>query len=83
MAQIRIKRFGAGDGEEHGAERHKTNDAVMDHEGNRMERIERQQHFGVPRDVGQGRNRNDHEPDAHHRAEESGDPRRATRLNRE
>ncbi len=32
MAEIGIERLGAGDGEEHRAQRHEADDAVMDHE---------------------------------------------------
>ena len=40
-----------GHGEEYRTERHKADDAVMDHEGNGIERIERQQHFRMPPDL--------------------------------
>ena len=43
MAEIGIKRLGAGDGEKHRAQRHETDDAVMNHEGDGMDRIERKQ----------------------------------------
>ena len=48
MAEIGIERFGAGDGEKHRAERDEADDAVMEHEGDGVERIERQQ---APRDA--------------------------------
>ena len=48
MAEVGVERLGAGDGEEHRAERHEADHAVMEHEGDGMERIERLQHLGMP-----------------------------------
>ena len=80
MAEVGIERFRAGDGEKHRAERDEADHAVMEHEGDGMERVERQQHFGMPRDLRHGRDRDDGEPDAHDRSEQRGDARGAARL---
>ena len=53
MAEVGIERLRAGDGEKHRAERDEADHAVMEHEGNGVERIERQQHFGMPHDLRQ------------------------------
>ncbi len=39
MAQIGVERLGAGDREKHRAERHETDDAVMEHERDREQRL--------------------------------------------
>ena len=48
MAEVGIERLGAGDGEKHRAERDEADDAMMNHERDGMERIERKQ---APRDA--------------------------------
>ena len=83
MAEIGIERLGAGDREEHRAQRDEADHAVMEHERHRVERIERKQHLGMPHDRGDRRDRDDDEPDAHDRTEERRDPRRAARLHGE
>ena len=50
MAEIGIKRLGAGDGEKHGAERIKSDDAVVEQKRNAVQRIERPEHAGIARD---------------------------------
>ena len=64
MAEIGIERLGAGDREKHRAERDEADDAVMQHERDGMQRIEREQHLGMPHDRGDRRDRDDGEPDA-------------------
>ncbi len=83
MTEVGVERLGAGDREKHGAQRHKADHAVMEHEGNGVERIEREQDFRTTHDLRQCRKPDNQEPDQHHRSEESGDACRAARLNRE
>src|SRR5258708_7446812 len=77
------QRIGAGDGEKHRDQRDEADDAVMEHERDSMEWIERKQHFGMLHDRGNRSDRDDAEPDTHHWPEEGGNTRGAARLSRE
>ena len=82
MPEIGVERFRPGHREKHRAEGDEADHAVMQHEGDGVERIERQQHFRMPHDLGDGRDCDDGEPNAHDRSEERRDPRGAARLDR-
>ena len=82
MAEIGVERLGAGDGKKHRAKRDEADDAVMDHESDGVERIDREKHFRVPEDRGKRRQSDDEEPRQHHRPEKRGHAGRAARLHR-
>ena len=82
MPEVGIERLGPGHGKKHRAQRDKADHAVMDHERDGIERIERQQHLGVAQYLRHRRNRQHGKPDAHDGPEERGDTRGAPRLDR-
>ena len=83
MSEIGIERLGAGDGEEHRAERIQADHAVLQQEIDAVERIERPQHAGIAGDPDEPGQRDRHEPDQHDRAEQGRDFGGAARLHRE
>ena len=80
MAEVGIERLGAGDRQKHRAQRHKTDHAVVKHEGDGQHGIEGQQYFGMLHDRTNRPDRDDGEPDAHDGAEKSCDAGGAARL---
>ena len=51
MAEVGVERFRAGDGEKHGAERVKPDDAVVKQETDAVPRVECEQHGQILSDV--------------------------------
>ena len=80
MAEVGVKRLGAGDGEEDGAERIEADHSVVGNESEAVGRIERPQHAGIACDPKHTGNRNRHEPDRRDRPEQGRDLRRTPRL---
>ncbi|ESW87902.1 hypothetical protein X773_04890 [Mesorhizobium sp. LSJC285A00] len=70
MAEIGIKRFGAGDGEEDGADGDEGDIGRIDQEGDDVVRADRPQDFGIGDDVVQARKTDSQEPDRRDRAKD-------------
>ena len=83
MAHVGVERFGAGDGEHHGAEREEAQHGLVDNELRGIERTNRLQHFGRSADINDSRDGERRKPQAHHRAEHQADRARPMSLNGE
>ena len=83
MTHVGIQRFAARDAKKHPAEHQEAGAAGIDHEANRVARIEGCDDAGMMRDGRQPQDRNDDEPQQHHRPEGAADFFGAEALRRE
>ena len=83
MAEIGVKRLGAGDGKKYGAQRQQTDKAVADQEAQGKHRVEGEQYLRVAGDRHHAGDGQCDEPDAGYGAEEGGHLRGAARLHHE
>jgi len=69
MAHIGVKRFRAGQREEHAAHHRKRDERICEHEARRRIWAERFENFGRRPDIDGAEQSDDHEPGEHDRAE--------------
>ena len=80
MTEVRIQCLRAGDREEHGAQGHEPDHAVLQEEADAMARVEGQEHARVGDQMGDPGDGDDDEPHERDRAEQRRDARGAVRL---